>query len=43
VQILPPHGQVSISPLSERRRHLYTWVASRSLGRVTRESWRPVS
>jgi hypothetical protein len=37
VQILPPHGQISISPLAERARHTYCWVASRSLGRVTRE------
>jgi hypothetical protein len=43
VQILAPHGQISICPLPERAVHTYCWVASRSLGRVARETWRRVS
>jgi len=41
VQVLPPHGQLAITPLGERERATLCWVASRSLGRITREPWRP--
>jgi len=43
VQVLPPRGQLAITPLSERERATLCWLASRSLGRITREPWRPAT
>lgn len=37
VQIEPPHGQLSIRPVSERNRFHRCWVASGSQRRIYRE------
>lgn len=37
VIIEPPHGQLAITPLRSRHRFHRCWVASLSLGRVTRD------
>lgn len=37
VMIEPPYGQVSIGPLAGRKRFHRCWVASKHLGRITRD------
>jgi hypothetical protein len=38
VQVLPPHGQLSVTPLTTRRTHHRCWTAARRWGAIRRES-----
>lgn len=38
VTIEPPHGQLAIVPIAQRRRYHRAYVASRKLGRIYRDS-----
>jgi hypothetical protein len=37
VSMEPPHGQLAISPIAERRRYHRCWVGSVALGRLYRD------